>query len=211
MAGILTVFHACLDLKQTVLDKYHYLLYYLSVAMNPRYLYLVDNELNPVRGTVRVGLAVETVGQAGRPKTITGFQVSDGYLFLCFSCSYCFSFFFLFFHQSINRFSLLLLFLFFLSIDTHFSSAPGFQGSGGTRRQRIFRHHFCDGRSRHCGKDRRTRKRRRRRRRCQIEIIPSPATLSLLPSFLPWFLSFSFVLWIFSSSSSLFVVYPKII
>jgi 26S proteasome regulatory subunit N1 len=95
MAGILTVFHACLDLKQTVLDKYHYLLYYLSVAMNPRYLYLVDNELNPVRGTVRVGLAVETVGQPGRPKTITGFQVSDRHLSISFSFSfsYC-SFFF---------------------------------------------------------------------------------------------------------------------
>ncbi len=43
--------------------------------MNPRYLYLVDSELQPVKSNVRVGLAVETVGQAGRPKTITGFQV----------------------------------------------------------------------------------------------------------------------------------------
>jgi len=28
-----------------------------------------------VQASVRVGQAVETVGQAGRPKTITGFQV----------------------------------------------------------------------------------------------------------------------------------------
>jgi 26S proteasome regulatory subunit N1 len=83
MAGILTVLHACIDIKGTILDKYHYLLYYLSISMNPRYLTLFDAELNPVRTNVRVGLAVETVGQAGRPKTITGFQVCH-----CFSNSH---------------------------------------------------------------------------------------------------------------------------
>ena len=68
--------HACLDIKGTLLDKMHYLLYFLAPAMNPRYLCLVDAEDGKiVKGTVRVGMAVETVGQAGRPKTITGFQV----------------------------------------------------------------------------------------------------------------------------------------
>ncbi len=74
LAGILTVLHACLDLKGTILDKFHYILFYLAPAMNPRYLSTLDAELNPVSVSVRVGLAVETVGQAGRPKTITGFQ-----------------------------------------------------------------------------------------------------------------------------------------
>lgn len=77
VAGILTVLHACLDIKATILDKYHYLLYFLTPAMNPRFVSTVDTQLNPVTATVRVGLAVETVGQAGRPKTITGFQVSS--------------------------------------------------------------------------------------------------------------------------------------
>jgi len=74
LGGILTLMHCCLDLKNTILDKMHYLLYYLSVAMRPRMLMTVDEkgELLPV--SVRVGQAVETVGQAGRPKTITGFQ-----------------------------------------------------------------------------------------------------------------------------------------
>ena len=40
VAGILTVLHACLDLKATILDKYHYLLYFLVPAMNPRYVYV---------------------------------------------------------------------------------------------------------------------------------------------------------------------------
>ena len=45
----MTVLHAFIDIKGSILDKYHYMLYFLCTA-------------------------VETVGQAGRPKTITGFQ-----------------------------------------------------------------------------------------------------------------------------------------
>jgi len=74
LGGMLVLLHSCLDLKNTLLDKSHYLLYYLTCAMNPRMLITVneDIELRPV--TVRVGQAVETVGQAGKPKRITGFQ-----------------------------------------------------------------------------------------------------------------------------------------
>jgi 26S proteasome regulatory subunit N1 len=74
LAGILTLLHAALDMKNTVLDKHHYLLFSALVAMNPRMLITLDEDLNPLPVTVRVGQAVETVGQAGRPKTITGFQ-----------------------------------------------------------------------------------------------------------------------------------------
>jgi len=76
LAGILMVLHACIDIKGTILDRFHYILFFLSVSMNPRYLRTVDADLKPVSVTVRVGQAVETVGQAGRPKTITGFQVT---------------------------------------------------------------------------------------------------------------------------------------
>jgi hypothetical protein len=34
----------------------------------------VDADMQPVPCSVRVGMAVDTVGQAGKPKTITGFQ-----------------------------------------------------------------------------------------------------------------------------------------
>jgi len=37
-------------------------------------LITLDEELNPLEVSVRVGQAVDTVGQAGKPKTITGFQ-----------------------------------------------------------------------------------------------------------------------------------------
>jgi 26S proteasome regulatory subunit N1 len=74
LGGMLVLLHSCLDLKNTLLDKTHYLLYYLTSAMNPRMLMTVDEDMNWKPVTVRVGQAVETVGQAGRPKRITGFQ-----------------------------------------------------------------------------------------------------------------------------------------
>ena len=74
VGALLTILHSCLDLKSTLLDKSHYLLYYLTCAMNPRMLVTVNDDLSWRPVTVRVGQAVETVGQAGKPKTITGFQ-----------------------------------------------------------------------------------------------------------------------------------------
>merc|ERR1740139_1561534 len=74
LGALLVVLHSCLDLKNTLLDKTHYLLYYLTCAMNPRMLITVNEDMSWRPVTVRVGMAVETVGQAGKPKTITGFQ-----------------------------------------------------------------------------------------------------------------------------------------
>lgn len=61
-------------------NRQHYLLYSLVLAMQPRLLItLVEDEANPdqlkqVNVSVRVGQAVDVVAQAGKPKTITGFQ-----------------------------------------------------------------------------------------------------------------------------------------
>ncbi|CAL5402386.1 unnamed protein product [Camellia sinensis] len=74
LAGIVTLLHACLDMKAIILGKYHYVLYFLVLAMQPRMLLTVDENLKPLLVPVRVGQAVDVVGQAGRPKTITGFQ-----------------------------------------------------------------------------------------------------------------------------------------
>ena len=60
--------------RVVILGSYHWLLYYLTPAIRPRFLITLDAELHPLPVTVRVGQAVDTVGQAGRPKTITGFQ-----------------------------------------------------------------------------------------------------------------------------------------
>jgi 26S proteasome regulatory subunit N1 len=73
-AGLLIVLTCFLDIKKTLLDKYHYLLYFIAPALNPRFMTTVAEDLSSTPLSVRVGQAVETVGQAGRPKTISGFQ-----------------------------------------------------------------------------------------------------------------------------------------
>ncbi|CAG8552839.1 6622_t:CDS:10 [Paraglomus occultum] len=74
MAGILATLIAFTDAKKLILDKYHWFLYFLVTAMYPRFLITLDENLESLPVTVRVGQAVDVVGQAGRPKTITGFQ-----------------------------------------------------------------------------------------------------------------------------------------
>jgi 26S proteasome regulatory subunit N1 len=74
IAGILVVLHACLDMKSLLLADSHTLFFALACAMHPRMLQTVDENLEPLAVDVRVGQAVDVVGQAGRPKTITGFQ-----------------------------------------------------------------------------------------------------------------------------------------
>jgi 26S proteasome regulatory subunit N1 len=57
-----------------VLFRSHWMLYFLTMSMYPRFLitFKEDGEYLPV--TVRVGQAVDVVGQAGKPRTISGFQ-----------------------------------------------------------------------------------------------------------------------------------------
>lgn len=74
LAGLLTVLFAAMDIKSTLAGKMHYLLYALTPAMRPRMLMTVDTEGKMLPVSVRVGQAVDVVAQAGRPKSITGFQ-----------------------------------------------------------------------------------------------------------------------------------------
>uniref|UniRef100_A0A8D0CC95 26S proteasome non-ATPase regulatory subunit 2 n=1 Tax=Scleropages formosus TaxID=113540 RepID=A0A8D0CC95_SCLFO len=74
VAGLLTVLVSFLDVKNIILGKSHYVLYSLVAAMQPRMLVTFDEELRPLPVSVRVGQAVDVVGQAGKPKAITGFQ-----------------------------------------------------------------------------------------------------------------------------------------
>ena len=74
VAGLLCVIVPALDIRHTILGRLHYLLFALSLSIQPRLLVTLDESLRPLQATVRVGQAVDVVGQAGRPKTITGFQ-----------------------------------------------------------------------------------------------------------------------------------------
>jgi len=74
LSGILTLLISMTIPKQTIHGKHHYMLYQIVNSMFPRCLVTLDEDLKPLQVQVRVGKAVDTVGQAGKPKTITGFQ-----------------------------------------------------------------------------------------------------------------------------------------
>ncbi|KAJ7770509.1 26S proteasome regulatory complex non-ATPase subcomplex Rpn1 subunit [Mycena metata] len=74
VAGLLAVLTAFTDAKNFILEKYHWMLFFLVTAMYPRFLITVDEKLESMPVTVRVGQALDVVGQAGKPRTISGFQ-----------------------------------------------------------------------------------------------------------------------------------------
>ncbi|KAG5891554.1 hypothetical protein JTB14_028571 [Gonioctena quinquepunctata] len=84
VAGLMATLIGFLDVKNIILGRSHYLLYTLAAAMQPRMLVTFDEDLNPLPIPVRVGLAVDVVGQAGKPKTITGFQTHTTPVLLAF-------------------------------------------------------------------------------------------------------------------------------
>jgi 26S proteasome regulatory subunit N1 len=53
------------------------LFYFIAPAIAPRFLVTIDEELNIVRIPVRVGTALDVVGQAGSPRQVAGFQQLD--------------------------------------------------------------------------------------------------------------------------------------
>ncbi|KAK8537230.1 hypothetical protein V6N12_043403 [Hibiscus sabdariffa] len=69
-AGLITLLHACLDMKTIILGKYHFVLYFLVLAMRPKMLMTVDENLEPLSVPVRVGQAVGVESMAGQPTTI---------------------------------------------------------------------------------------------------------------------------------------------
>jgi 26S proteasome regulatory subunit N1 len=76
LAGLVTVLHDCLGMKKFIILENHYMLYNLVLAMQPRMLLSVDEDLKPLSVVVHVGHAVDVIGQAGKPKTSTGFQTN---------------------------------------------------------------------------------------------------------------------------------------
>lgn len=73
-AGILSAVLLMLDVKAGLHSKWSFLLFSLATAMAPRFMTAVGEDGKPLALTARVGTAVDTVGAAGRPKSITGFQ-----------------------------------------------------------------------------------------------------------------------------------------
>lgn len=74
VAGLLATLLAFTDARAFVLGREHWMLFFLAAAMRPRFLITLDESLQKLPVSVRVGKAVDVVGQAGKPRTISGFQ-----------------------------------------------------------------------------------------------------------------------------------------
>jgi 26S proteasome regulatory subunit N1 len=74
LGGILVLLHAALDVEKLLLGTYAHLFFAIVTAMRPRMLITYDADGKVLNVPVRVGQAVDTVAQVGKPKTITGFQ-----------------------------------------------------------------------------------------------------------------------------------------
>ncbi|QLG70529.1 hypothetical protein HG535_0A04690 [Zygotorulaspora mrakii] len=70
LASILTVLVGLVS--PSFMLKNHQLFYMLNSAVRPKFILTLNEEGEPIKVNVRVGQAVDTVGQAGKPKTITG-------------------------------------------------------------------------------------------------------------------------------------------
>ncbi|KAJ2691101.1 proteasome regulatory particle base subunit, partial [Coemansia spiralis] len=77
LAGLLVPLVAMTNAEKLIMTDSHFLLYYFVRAMYPRLLITFDEDLESVSASVRVGQAVDAVGQVGRPKNIAGFQTHE--------------------------------------------------------------------------------------------------------------------------------------
>lgn len=76
LMGLLVFLHSALNFEEIILGKYSYMVSSIAPSINPRMVLAVDDQMEVVKDgvQVRVGLPVDTVAVAGKPKSITGFQ-----------------------------------------------------------------------------------------------------------------------------------------
>lgn len=55
MAGLITLLHSALDMKNILLEKYHYNLFYLTLSIYPKMLFTLDENLENKVINLRVG------------------------------------------------------------------------------------------------------------------------------------------------------------
>lgn len=73
LASLMTVSYSCISTESLIVNSDPLLLYFITPAIGPRYLVTLDEDLNVLPLQVRVGTAIDVVGQAGKPRSITGF------------------------------------------------------------------------------------------------------------------------------------------
>jgi 26S proteasome regulatory subunit N1 len=73
-ASLIILAFSMMNMQEFLIKNNHYILYYLGLAIYPKMLFYLDEELKEMKVNVRVGQAIDTVGQVGKPRKITGFQ-----------------------------------------------------------------------------------------------------------------------------------------
>jgi 26S proteasome regulatory subunit N1 len=84
LAALMVLLHLGLDLPENLIKVRHYMFFTLAAAIRPRFLFTVDADGAQTPVQVRVGQAVDAVGQPGNPRTITGFQTHTTPVLLSF-------------------------------------------------------------------------------------------------------------------------------
>jgi 26S proteasome regulatory subunit N1 len=74
LAGLLISILSFTEVEGLICGRHQFLIYSLCLAMSPKMAMLVDEKLDLIQTQVLVGTAIDTVGQTGNPRTITGFQ-----------------------------------------------------------------------------------------------------------------------------------------
>ena len=75
LAGILITLFSFTETEALICAKHQFLLYSLALAMKPKFVMTVDENLKPKDVQLMIGQAVDIVGQTGNPRTISGFQI----------------------------------------------------------------------------------------------------------------------------------------
>ena len=74
IAGVLITLFAFTETEGLMCGKHQFLVYSLALAMKPKLVMTVDENLKPKEVHLMIGQAVDIVGQTGNPRTISGFQ-----------------------------------------------------------------------------------------------------------------------------------------
>ena len=74
IGGILITLFSFTETEKLMCEKHQYLLYSLALAMKPKLVMTVDENLKPTPVQLMIGQAVDIVGQTGNPRAISGFQ-----------------------------------------------------------------------------------------------------------------------------------------
>ncbi|RWS10820.1 26S proteasome non-ATPase regulatory subunit 2-like protein [Dinothrombium tinctorium] len=73
-ASVLIALLCCFDIRNTLLGKLNFLLYYLTPAIQSKVCATFDENLKAAPITVRVGKRVDTTGKVGKQRSIAGFR-----------------------------------------------------------------------------------------------------------------------------------------